>query len=141
MFNILKKITTIYSEEGLNGFARRLIRLFYVQEFAYKINIHNSPHAVYTLNKEIASGLSTNDFRFVELNSEFLSRMASEYPDEINKIKTESLEKKLSLQSTDKCYLVLSKNDVCGYYHIAFEENLDPLVNYKIINKYRLVYL
>ena len=127
---MLKRVKVKLSEEGITGFLKAILRRFYITEFEYKVSTKHLRHKNFS-----------NDFKLIKLNSELLDLLRSEYSDEMTPKKIKEFQETLLPKSTNTCFLVLLKNNICGYYHIAFGEGYDSCVNYIIPNEVDNIYL
>ena len=127
---MLKRVKVKLSEEGIIGFFKAILRRFYITEFEYKVSIKHINHKNFS-----------NDFKMIKLNSELLNLLQSEYSDEMTPKKIKEFQETLLPKCTNTCFLVLLKNNICGYYHIAFGEGYDSCVNYIIPNEVDNIYL
>lgn len=116
------KLCKTYKAEGLKGVRDKISSSFYTRYYLYIIELH--PGIAEQLQKY-------PQFDFIPLDSKLLQRMYEEFESEISQRKYRELIDRLLDDSTDKCYLVLDKQQrIYGFYCLSFGDNIDEELNF-----------
>ena len=118
------KIYKPYKEEGLRGVKKKIISKVHTRYYLYVIE----------LSDEIEKKLQKyTQFDFVPLDSNLLLRMYGEFESEISQRKYAELVDRLRDDSTDKCYVVMDKQEkIYGFYCISLGDNIDEELNFVV---------
>ena len=121
---MIGKLYKAYKGEGLEGVRKKVISKIHTRYYLYVIE----------LSDEIEKKLERySQFDFVPLDSRLLLRMYDEFESEISKRKYAELVDRLRDDSTDKCFVVMDKEQkIYGFYCISLGDNIDEELNYVV---------